>query len=415
MSCPVCGTTLPVNEGFTTWCENCDWNVVIADNRKRTMIERIYESIGDRHGESLFQSIKNVGCLFSKRILPRTIAGALSALAVILPIAFLFLSVSSFATYGFKPWTLILSAVVVPLAILALPRFRKCDKRKILDRNRYPEVYSYVNSIAERAGLKYGPRSIIINEDFNASVGRYGIEQRVILNLGLPLLSILDPGERTALIAHEVAHLKNKDVNTSVFVANAITTYGNWSEVLPRRLFVLSTPVAGLLILPFIFPFWLIGRFAWLLAFVLIHALWIDGQKAEYLADHVASRIAGKHNVESSLMKTYRYPTVLNAIQSTAVAHERIDLFDEIQRRMSRVPDREIKRIKRLDEMSKSRIDSFHPPTHYRIRVVAEHGEEALSAPVLVDEAALNRELRTKNDEIQEMAVSEYRLTLYRH
>ena len=53
--CPQCGSTMPVNTGFVTWCEECDWNVQpLEDQTSDSLIASIYLRLNRRMSESLF-------------------------------------------------------------------------------------------------------------------------------------------------------------------------------------------------------------------------------------------------------------------------------------------------------------------------------------------------------------------------
>ena len=53
--CPSCGTTLPAQEGYITWCHQCGWNLSAPNTteKKSARTDRVYAALGKRLGDRL--------------------------------------------------------------------------------------------------------------------------------------------------------------------------------------------------------------------------------------------------------------------------------------------------------------------------------------------------------------------------
>src|SRR5512147_1183693 len=55
--CPHCGAPLVVEPGYVTWCDRCNWNV-LPERLSHGRVEALYDSLGERLGQKLFDEIK---------------------------------------------------------------------------------------------------------------------------------------------------------------------------------------------------------------------------------------------------------------------------------------------------------------------------------------------------------------------
>lgn len=99
-----------------------------------------------------------------------------------------------------------------------------------VDRNTAPDLYAMTEQLAQRAGLPM-PRLYIIHEDQpNAfATGRNPENAAVAVNTGL--LNLMSREEVAGVIAHELAHIKNRDtliMTITATVAGAISMIANF-------------------------------------------------------------------------------------------------------------------------------------------------------------------------------------------
>jgi Zn-dependent protease with chaperone function len=141
-----------------------------------------------------------------------------------------------------------------------------------------------------------------------------------------------------------------------------------------------------------------------------------DMQRAEYLADALAARVAGTDAEISSDEKLLLAPLVLAAVSRVAHAlpGERVDAFDELAAAVARVPERERERLRRVARLEETRLDATHPPTAKRIELLERRGR--VDGLVILDaqrSAAIDDELRGRRRALQEQLVDDFRDALY--
>lgn len=139
--------------------------------------------------------------------------------------------------------------------------------------------------------------------------------------------------------------------------------------------------------------------------------LFIESQRAEYLADHLAAKVAGSVAV-AGLLRKLGLAHNLKAVAERAYYSGDTDgrtVIDSFRAFVASVPAREMERIKRADERENARIDSTHPPTAMRIRFMESRGPAIPS--VILDEAqsaAIDVELHTLNERLSMKIMGQY-------
>lgn len=110
-----------------------------------------------------------------------------------------------------------------------------------------PGLHSSLERLAAAAGI-VKPRLYVIPDTYprSLSVGRGRTASTVVLSLGL--LGAASPAEVEGLVAHELAHIRNRDVavqTTSVAIAAGIVELTRVGGYLQRGLLILLAPVAA--------------------------------------------------------------------------------------------------------------------------------------------------------------------------
>ncbi len=105
-----------------------------------------------------------------------------------------------------------------------------------VDAGTAPQFYNMVQELSQRAGLPM-PRVYLINEDApNAfATGRNPEHAAVAATTGI--LRVLSDRELRGVMAHELAHVKHRDILTSTIaatMAGAISALGQHGDVLRR-------------------------------------------------------------------------------------------------------------------------------------------------------------------------------------
>jgi heat shock protein HtpX len=156
-----------------------------------------------------------------------------------------------------------------------------------------PELFQIVGELAQRASLPM-PRVYILQEDQpNAfATGRNPQNSAVAISTGL--LQILNRDEIAGVMAHELAHIKNRDtllMTISATVAGAISTVAQFGFLFGGRSDGRSHPVIGLLTM-------LLAPIA---AAIIQFAI---SRSREYVADRDGGLISGRPDaLASALMK----------------------------------------------------------------------------------------------------------------
>jgi len=417
-TCPQCGATLPVHHGFVTWCDKCNWNVTAPPSVRepRTRFERLYGVAGRRLGNRLANEL-----LAAEQLEPRLTPArfAAYAIAVLTHFTTLVLAVGGTLLVALtfpNPAAIVAGFVLVGLAYLMRPRLGKVPDEGILSRQDAPALYGLVDSAADVLGLRHVD-VIVIDHRFNATWAVLGVRRRSVLTLGLPLLLMLQPQERVALIGHELAHGRNGDSTRGLVVGSAVEAltqfywaiapehFGEareWSEhafyerIVNVLLWIGSRPVLGALLLE-------------------LHLLLRDSQRAEYLADALAARVAGTRAAvsleERMLFESTFRSTIQRAAQERATA---ADLFEKLQDALSRVPDRELERRRRVARLEQTRLSDTHPPTAKRLELLEARAPLEPSVVCGPEQGrAIDDELASRHESVAAMLIDDYRASLY--
>ena len=407
-ACPNCGATIPIEIGYVAWCEHCSWNVVAPEVRQpKSRFERAYASAGRRLGERLAAELMRADTL-QPRLAPARAAAYLIAAGVHL-FTLTFVAAGAFTIVSTFPSVLgiVLGLLVASPALLFMPRLGKLDKdANSLQRRDAPTLFALIDELASALSTKRAT-VVVIDTDFNASWAVIGWRRRRVLTLGLPLLTALDPQERVALLAHELAHSKNGDASRGVVIGGAIGALQEiYMLVRPER-----RAVGAEFFLNFVFI--VVAKPVEWLIHLEFHLLRRDSQRAEYLADALAATVAGSAAVVALHEKLLLQPTVRAVVQHAVRATDE-DLFESLVHAVHSVPERERERRRRVARLEESRLAASHPPTGLRIALL--EGRDRVGARVLLDEARsseIDRELHHFRPEFQRTLIDDYRATVY--
>ena len=242
-----------------------------------------------------------------------------------------------------------------------------------------------------------------MEETFNAWAGHAGLRQRRYVGLGLPLLAVLPPEQRVALLAHELAHFRNGDPLRSRLVSTAIVTLDGWylglrppsiwpgqqqgdSEMGGFIAFV-STLLSNV-------TMYLLSWIPRSLTTVAVHLAWDTSQRAEYLADRLGAEVSGGEPFARMLASLLLDDLVPLAAQRAELRADSPGAIEELGAQISEMPLREGQRRHRAAALEETCLDATHPPLAYRIallRVRPAAGRVRLSAD---ESAAIDAELR---------------------
>lgn len=400
--CPQCQTLIPIYEGYTTWCDCCNWNLHAPELPPfDNLFDKLYRSIGQKSSQNLFEQMKKATSLqhtwTPAKILAFLLAGCVHSITLAFIILGIWLSLLGWPSL----WGLILGVPCLLLTWVLLPDLPKLSTAP-LPREQFPTLYQITDRIAQV--LDSPPIDGIVPDfHFNAAFGQFGWKRQRILFLGVPLFSILDGREKVALLGHELAHGVNADPTRSFFIGTALQSLARWYAIVhPRdQLFTGVGPVAIVLLFLRLFSL-LLASIIWLWAYALSHLLWRDQQRAEYLADFLAAKVSGTEAQLAVLEKIHLNETFRLSLKIAYLNRDGPNFFNKLQQRVAQVPARELERIRRINQLTRSRLDATHPPTAYRIEFLKAHdipeANVVLSSTELV---SLDQELAYLQDEVQ--------------
>jgi heat shock protein HtpX len=272
--------------------------------------------------------------------------------AVLTVLYIVFLSVLAYAGVG-------AIAIAVIAGILILAQWYFSDKivlwstgAKIVSRDQFPELHDLVERIVARNNLSK-PRIAVINTKMPNAFATGKTPKSSIVAVTIGLMDQLDPEELEGVIAHELAHIKNRDVLVltlaSLFsmIAWYLMRFGMYGAMFGghgRR--DNQGGAAMLLIL-------VIAIVTWIASFLIIRAI---SRYREYVADRDGALITGKPSkLASALLK--------------------------ISGTMKRIPTRDLREVEGMNAFfiipaisgdALTNLFSTHPPVAQRVKKLME-------------------------------------------
>lgn len=281
---------------------------------------------------------------------------------------------------GTSVWHKVLGVLCLLLVWLLRPRFHRAAKGAgLLDPTAAPETRRLVAEVAEVVGSPM-PTRCRVDRRINASAALVGLRGRE-LTLGAPLWAALTGQERIALLGHELGHFANGDVLQGRYVGTADDTLDHWAHVLEvsasSRAARTRRAGPGLLLAAWaIYP-------ARLLVAGYQRALELaaapSSRRQEHYADLASARAAGSRGAIGLLEVLLASPGI--DVEANRAAVTRADLGEAIRAYVASYDDARRAAVRRTGDVEESRIDSSHPPTMQRIRLIESLGAVA---PVVV-------------------------------
>ena len=315
-----------MNQGYLTWCDACGWNLMAADPPAPKTGSEMIAAMSAEHGSG--EAV--TGGRGDRRV---RVALALAAVGVYLFVGALAVGGVWLELITFpNPFAMLPVAAMLGAAWYARPR-PDSPEPPLLDRADHPVLYELADTLADEVGSARLD-GIALTTDYDAWIGRYGWRQRRVVTLGVPLLAVLGPQERAALLAHEIAHERRGDA-ASLLVGTAGNALAALMELLEpeqmamvvgerryQRPSTLSRTVANLgmaLICALVKPF--------VLLFGMLEARHVRRIEAE--ADRLSAEVAGAAAVRSALIKS-RASHTLSTLAASAAAEGDPDVIGRL-------------------------------------------------------------------------------------
>jgi Zn-dependent protease with chaperone function len=380
-------------------------------------LNTLHEKLSRQYSKSLFDEVASASIedLRPKSTTSSLLAVALSTLvhgwSVIIFAAGFFLIFS--ITKSFNPFLLLIGIAAVATGWQMRPRLDRIPKEKA-NLQDFPMLYSVVHKIAEVLGSPQ-VSTIVLTPEFNASFQRVGVGQKIVLRLGVPLLSVLDKDEFIALVGHELAHGINGDPNRGLYIGSAVRSLAYWSYLLhPRVLYEDGSGLVGLLGIPFKLLALLLSNLSRFTAFILVNLLWRSSQRSEYLADYLASKASGTSSMIRMLHKLYYGHLFTETVHQYVIGKPKWNFFDEFISRVTNLSGERLQAIKEKERSPESQVDTTHPPTVNRIELLEKHFVKVPTVTISNDEySKLCQEVANTHKTTLDEIVDAYRSGLY--
>lgn len=404
--CPECGSDIFAYRQFRNWCPTCEWNLGSHEDASAPgRTGKIYDKISAVRGEAAFKSILSQS---PENLRPRWTPSNILAHALATLIHLVTLAMAGLAIYAFSfGWSAVL-LILIGTALLCLawtmrPRLGWMPDEYLV-REDAPALFALCDRIADKVG---SPRAsgIQVNGDYNAGFARLGMPRKTLLIIGLPMWLVQTWPERVATLAHEFSHGANGDCTRGLLVGSALDALEHWLDFLQPEYDAGSGAIVGNHL------FWILFWPVNMLHLGLSHLVWGQSQLAEFLADYLATTVAGskamiddlRQIANGSHLSVFASKSILGSQQSgREVIGKFVTYYNDL-------PEGELERLRRLSDRENARLDSTHPPTRQRIEFINAH--PVLEPAVIVDEveqALIEAELERVKDSVGEQMIRDW-------
>ncbi len=220
---------------------------------------------------------------------------------------------------------------------------------KIVSESEAPELHDMIGRLCAIAGVPK-PKVAIVRTDVPNAFATGRSQSSSVIAVTTGLLRRLDKGEVEAVLAHELSHIKNRDVAVMT-IASFLSTV---ASVIVQNIFFLGDrrdrESGGIIVV------WLVSLVVWIISFILIRAL---SRYREFSADRGAAIITGRPSaLISALMK--------------------------ISGTMARIPREDLRRVESMNAFfiiptgAIANLLSTHPPVEARIAALERLEREIL-------------------------------------
>jgi Zn-dependent protease with chaperone function len=277
---------------------------------------------------------------------------------------------------GGHVWQWLLGISLLTLAWLARPRL-VTPPEELIERSDFPTLHDVCDHLAHALNAPK-LRGIGLSADFNANYRHAGWPSNSYIEIGAGLLLATETEEQLAILAHELSHGANGDPLRGQFLYGAVNTLARWGSVI-RPLSIGRSmdgvpfaPIAALLAIPIELLQLMVSELLLLAAQGLLVLVARQSQRAEYLADLIASKATGKRAAIRAMEKLCMYDAFDAALNRHALTQPEARLPWPI------VHPTQAERSAALTAAreEQTQVDASHPPTSLRIDMLERQGSE---------------------------------------
>jgi Zn-dependent protease with chaperone function len=397
--CPACDSTLTALPEHEPWCGSCEWNLDHhADDPRDTWfwrrMARSDHAAGFRAHRELAETAEpqDIGTRFlvvvSAALMAVMVAAIVGGLALII--------------VGGPFFPIVFGLLLLGFAVLLRPRFNRLkhllETSYRVEPSNAPAMHALIERIATELDAPK-PDVLLFDFDWNAGVATVGPKPQRVLVIGVPLLLTLTPAQVTALIGHELGHLKYSDARRYWLIAPARDTFGRLSALIrPPRISAwelglnpFSTATLG---------FWQLtgGTLSWLLwaAHVGVNVLASrDDRRVELRADAASARVAGTTAALETMDVLAMLPSLTGFVQHHVPKGEAAVTWRRMLRSVQERERGTAPAWRQLSIRTRASLFASHPAPGRRHQWLA--AQPAQNPAVVLDDdqaAALEQEIR---------------------
>jgi Zn-dependent protease with chaperone function len=271
---------------------------------------------------------------------------------------------------GGHVWQWLLGGSLLALAWLARPRLAT-PPEELVARGEFPVLHEVCDSLAHALHAPK-PKGIGLSADFNANYRHAGWRSDSYIEIGAGLLLATETDEQLAILAHELSHGANGDPLRGQFLYGAVDTLARWGSMIRPLAIgrpmdgVPFAPIAALLAIPIELLQLVVSELLLLTARCLLVLVARQSQRAEYLADLIASQATGKQAAIRAMEKLCMYDAFDAAVNRHALTQPDAQLPWPIMR----VTEAERGIALAAAREEQTQVDASHPPARQRERAV---------------------------------------------
>lgn len=411
--CPSCGKDILTYKNEPQWCQHCEWNLFNDSPHSKTLYSKIYYKIGRKLSKNLLSEIQKD---ISSR--PRNSFAKYVAFSIATVIHFSAIFLVATAVLCITTLPIVVGGALALFLFLVSwnlrPNLGKWPKKDVLDRNKYPTLYTLTDKISDELKTKRFS-GIVLVQDFNAYYSEIGFPmfKRKLLTIGVPLIYVLDKDEFVALLSHETSHGANGDISRGSYIAAALANLAGWYFMLkPQSDYEGHIQGAGIAV----FIGNLFGTLAsfvpWFFYYILAHLLLRQNQESEYFADGLAAEVAGSSHLKSMLLKLRAANPFYHLVEKAA--QSKSNVFELISSEgLPAQSSHEFERLRRIEEKVGLSLDATHPPLEYRIKYLETLPQFIPTVKITQDDFnKINIEIHEETKIINQKLVDDYLITV---
>ncbi|WP_319462475.1 M48 family metallopeptidase [Micromonospora sp. RTP1Z1] len=377
-TCPRCAATTVSLRDATPWCAGCEWNLDAYDRGRQASefgwawVDRWMYRLAYRMTTRQFDRLVGRPLDHAGPATARVVTAVASLLLLGGALTLAVTGVWLIVAFSFPNPSVVLGVALLGLAYALRPRFGRLDEDlAVLSRDRAPELFALVDEVAAAIGAP-APQIVGVDGDINAYAGAVGVRRRRVLCLGLPLWGSLPAQERVALLGHELGHFVNGDPRRTLLVQPAVTMLGSAADLVRPVRTVSGGGIAELVGTALANTVqWVLARLLFGAHLVLVSIALRDSQRAEYLADELAARIAGSAATTGMLDAFLADESIALAVRRESRAGHGPDRWRAAVAESRATAAARLPLLRQLSIRQETSLFATHPPAGLRQRMLA--------------------------------------------